>query len=113
MVQDAQDQASGFFATFFLMMAVIGGFLLLYEWLMIGLKGATFGKMAMGLRVARERDGQLPGLGSAFLRYIIPIAGAFLCYIGAVLVYLSPLFDNTGKQQGWHDKAAGTVVIKK
>jgi uncharacterized RDD family membrane protein YckC len=112
-IQDAQDQSAGFLVTFMVMMAVIGGFLLLYEWLMIGLKGATFGKMAMGLRVVKERDGSLPGLGAGFIRYIIPIAGALLCYIGAVLVYLSPLFDNSGKQQGWHDKAAGTVVIKK
>lgn len=88
-------------------------FALLYEWLMISLVGATLGKMALGLKVVKESTGQNPGLGAGFIRYIIPIIGAFLCWIGAILVYLSPFFDNSGKLQGWHDRAAGTVVIKK
>ncbi|MDF2257912.1 RDD family protein [Streptantibioticus ferralitis] len=96
----------GFMGTFAL-------FALLYEWLMISFFGATLGKMAMGLKVVRESNGQAPGLGGGFIRYIIPIVGVFLCYIGALLVYLSPFFDNSGKLQGWHDRAAGTVVIKK
>lgn len=33
--------------------------------------------------------------------------------VGAAPVYLSPLFDNSGKQQGRLDMAAGTVVINK
>ncbi|BAJ28869.1 MULTISPECIES: RDD family protein [Kitasatospora] len=88
-------------------------FMLVYEWLMVSLAGGTVGKLALGLRVVRERDGQNPGLGGAFVRFIIPIAGVLVCYIGAALVYLSPVFDNSGKQQGWHDRAAGTVVIKR
>jgi uncharacterized RDD family membrane protein YckC len=87
--------------------------MLLYEWLMIGITGATLGKRALGLRVVRETTGEVPGVGAAFIRYIIPIVGAFVCYIGALLVYLSPFFDNTGKLQGWHDRAAGTLVIKR
>ncbi|MCQ4045556.1 RDD family protein [Streptantibioticus rubrisoli] len=96
----------GFMGTFAL-------FALLYEWLMISFFGATLGKMAMGLKVVKESNGQAPGLGGGFIRYIIPIVGVFLCYIGALLVYLSPFFDNSGKLQGWHDRAAGTVVVKK
>jgi len=34
-----------------------------------------------------------------------------VCGIGALLVYLSPFFDNTMRFQGWHDKFAETVVI--
>lgn len=112
-VNDAQAAATGAFGTFMVMMLVFALFTLLYEWLMVAFKGATFGKMALGLRVVRESTGQVPGAGGGFIRYIIPIVGAFLCYIGAVLVYLSPFFDNSGKLQGWHDRAAGTVVIKK
>lgn len=108
-----QDASSSIVATAFTMMAVISGFMLLYEWLMISFVGATLGKMIMGLRVLRESTGQVPGVGSGFIRYIIPVAGALLCYIGALLVYLSPFFDNSGKLQGWHDRAAGTIVIKK
>ncbi|MCT9089390.1 RDD family protein [Streptomyces sp. ASQP_92] len=107
------DASAGFISVMFTWLAVIGAFTLLYEWLMVSLVGATLGKMALGLRVVKENTGQNPGLGAGFIRYIIPIVGAFLCYIGAILVYLSPFFDNSGKLQGWHDRAAGTLVIKK
>lgn len=112
-INDTADAGMGMLGGMLAMMAVMGVFMLLYEWLMVALVGATFGKMALGLKVLREADGQVPGVGGGFIRYIIPIVGAFLCYIGAVLVYLSPFFDNSGKYQGWHDRAAGTVVIKK
>ncbi|MEU6013231.1 RDD family protein [Streptomyces sp. NPDC047515] len=107
------DASAGFVTVMFTWIAVIAVFTLLYEWLMISFVGATVGKLAVGLRVVKENTGQNPGLGSGFIRYIIPIVGAFLCYIGAILVYLSPFFDNSGKLQGWHDRAAGTLVIKK
>ncbi|MFC4492707.1 RDD family protein [Streptomyces ovatisporus] len=112
-VQDAQEASMGALGVMMVMMLCLAVFLALYEWLMIAFKGATVGKMALGLRVVREADGQLPGAGGGFVRYIIPIAGALACYIGALLVFLSPFFDNSGKLQGWHDRAAGTVVIKK
>ncbi|WP_255954106.1 RDD family protein [Streptomyces odontomachi] len=112
-LNDQTDKAMGGLAAFFLIIAILAGLMLLYEWLMIGITGATLGKRALGLRVVRETTGEVPGIGAAFIRYIIPIVGAFLCYIGALLVYLSPFFDNTGKLQGWHDRAAGTLVIKK
>lgn len=97
----------------FTFMWVVSGVALLYEWLMIAFLGQTLGKMAVGLRVVRARDGEHPGLALGFVRFIIPVAGVFLCYIGAILVYLSPTFDSSGKSQGWHDKAAGTLVIKR
>lgn len=112
-ISDQQAAAGGILTAMLGTLAVVAAFNLLYEWLMVGLAGATFGKMAMGLRVVKEADGQLPGLGGGFIRFIIPIVGAILCYIGAILVYLSPFFDNSGKLQGWHDRAAGTLVIKK
>ncbi|MGW2815166.1 RDD family protein [Streptomyces sp. NPDC001415] len=107
------DASASIITVMFTWIAVIGAFTLLYEWLMVSILGATLGKMALGLRVVKENTGQNPGLGAGFIRYIIPIVGAFLCYIGAILVYLSPFFDNSGKLQGWHDRAAGTLVIKK
>lgn len=112
-LHDQSDKAMGGIAAFFLVISVLAGLMLLYEWLMIGITGATLGKRALGLRVVRETTGEVPGVGAAFIRYIIPIVGAFVCYIGALLVYLSPFFDNTGKLQGWHDRAAGTLVIKR
>ena len=112
-INDQAQAAGSIFATIFTLIAVIVAFQALYEWLMVGLAGATFGKMAMGLRVVKEADGQNPGVGGGFIRYIIPAVGLFFCYLGALLVYLSPFFDNSGKLQGWHDRAAGTLVVKK
>jgi uncharacterized RDD family membrane protein YckC len=110
---DGTKSHSSMAALFFTFMIAMSAFLLLYEWLMIAFLGATLGKMALGLKVVRMRTGDSPGLGAGFVRYIIPIVGAFLCYVGTLVVYISPFFDNSGKSQGWHDMAAGTVVIKR
>ncbi|MEV7777953.1 RDD family protein [Kitasatospora sp. NPDC088351] len=112
-VAQNQDAANGIAVTFLIGFGLLAAFNLLYEWLMVSLAGATLGKMAMGLRVVKESNGGHPGVGGGFIRFIIPIVGGILCYIGALLVYLSPFFDNSGKLQGWHDRAAGTLVIKK
>ncbi|MDI3385655.1 RDD family protein [Streptomyces sp. B-S-A8] len=85
---------------------------LLYEWLMISFAGATLGKMAVGIKVVKDDTGQAPGAGAGFVRWVIPQLGALVC-IGSTLVFLSPFWDNSGRQQGWHDKAAHTLVIKK
>ncbi|MEE4490896.1 RDD family protein [Streptomyces sp. BE230] len=111
--QDCVNEAGmSFIATMFGMLAILVLITLLYEWLMISLMGATLGKKALGVKVVKENTGLNPGLGAGFIRWIIPIVGAFLCYIGAILTYLSPFFDNSGKLQGWHDRAAGTLVVK-
>ncbi|GLW71380.1 RDD family protein [Kitasatospora phosalacinea] len=109
-VADASNSAV---AVFFTMAAVIIAFSLLYEWLLISLAGATVGKMALGLRVVRENNGQHPGLGAGFVRFLIPWVGYLACGLGMLLVWVSPFFDNSGKLQGWHDRAAGTLVVKK
>ncbi|QKW19903.1 RDD family protein [Kitasatospora sp. NA04385] len=108
-----RDTGTSVVVTLLTMFAVIAVFSLLYEWLMVGLAGATIGKMALGLRVVRENDGQHPGVGGGFIRYILPLLGGLVCGIGTLLVFISPFFDNSGKLQGWHDRAAGTVVIKR
>jgi uncharacterized RDD family membrane protein YckC len=111
-VQAAQSKSMGALGVFMVVVLSLAVLMLLYEWLMIAFKGATFGKMALSLRVLKAADGRLPGLGAGFVRYIIPIVGSFICYIGLLLVWLSPFFDKSGKLQGWHDRAAGTVVVK-
>ncbi|MFF5702397.1 RDD family protein [Streptomyces sp. NPDC012794] len=111
-VNDQAEAAGGMIAALFGTLALIGIATLLYEWLMISFVGATLGKMALSLKVVKENTGQAPGLGGGFIRWIIPMVGSFLCGIGQILVYLSPFFDNSGKLQGWHDRAAGTIVVK-
>ncbi|MEV7021004.1 RDD family protein [Kitasatospora sp. NPDC093558] len=112
-LHEQTQAATSFLTTMMIIMGMLAVFNLLYEWLMVSFAGATLGKLAMGLRVVKESTGQVPGLGGGFIRFIIPVVGAIVCYIGALLVYLSPFFDNSGKLQGWHDRAAGTLVIKK
>lgn len=87
-------------------------FMLLYEWLCIGYAGATVGKLLMGIEVVDERTGERIGMGNAFVRQLIPLVGLLIFVVGAVLVYISPLFDGSGRFQGWHDKAANDLVIK-
>jgi uncharacterized RDD family membrane protein YckC len=103
--------SNGSIAAFYLLIvlgAIIG---FLYEWLFIAYKGQTLGKMAMGVKVVRADDGQLPGLGKGFIRQIIPALAFAVCSLLGLLVYLSIFFDNTKRLQGWHDKAAGDFVI--
>lgn len=87
---------------------------LLYQWLMIALLGQTLGKMALGVKVVRSDTGEVPGLGKALGRCatvwgagLVPLLGSVL----SLLMYVSVFFDNTGRNQTWYDKAAGTQVI--
>lgn len=101
-----------FLAAYFGWLALAGVISLGYEIVLIALRGATFGKQILGVKVVREQDGQVPGWGGSLLRWVIPFAGSFACGIGQIVVYLSPFFDNSGRNQGWHDKVAKTVVIR-
>lgn len=104
--------SSGGIIGFWLSMMVLFLFFFLYEWLLIGLKGQTVGKMAMGVKVVREDNGQVPGLGKSFVRQIIPWAASWLtCGLGGLLFYISVFFDNSGRNQTWYDKAATDLVI--
>ena len=95
-----------------------------YEIAFIALKGQTPGKMAARIKVVRANDlfqpewGRPPTWGSSFGRWAVPFAlglpAWFVPYVGEALVllcYLSLTWDRD--RQGWHDKAAGTFVVKK
>ncbi|WP_415830882.1 RDD family protein [Janibacter anophelis] len=82
----------------------------LYEFVMIALKGQTIGKMVAGVKVVDQRNGQNPGWGSSFMRILIPQVANFFCGLG-LLVYLSPMFDSSGRMQGWHDNVANDLVV--
>lgn len=82
----------------------------LYEFVMIALKGQTLGKMVLGVKVVDQRNGQNPGWGPSFMRILIPQLANFVCGLG-LLVYLSPMFDKSGRMQGWHDNVANDLVI--
>ena len=86
---------------------------ILYEVTMIANLGQTVGKMVTKIRVARADNGGLPGWSKSGVRWILPAAASFIPYVGFLawlLVYCSLLWHN--RRQGWHDLAAGTLVIK-
>jgi uncharacterized RDD family membrane protein YckC len=105
------DTSSAGIAGFFVALAGLILLTFLYEWLFIAFKGQTLGKMAMGVKVVRQDNGGVPGLGKSFLRQLIPALGSAVCWIVGLLTYISVFFDNSGRNQTWYDKAAADYVI--
>ena len=90
-------------------------------------RGRSLGKRNVGLKVVRISDGQAPPLLESFARTAIPPATC-LCASGIAMgitarwpfiygaltwmvVLLSSLLDS--HRRGWHDKLAGTVVVRR
>ena len=91
---------------------------LLYEVGLIAARGQTLGKMALKVKVVRADNGLVPGWGKSAGRWLVPAIPALGWFIPSIsfigflspLVYVSLTWDKV--RQGWHDKAAGTLVIK-
>ena len=84
-----------------------------YEIAFIAFTGQTPGKRLLRIRVVDVTTGRPPRLDGATIRYLVPSVPALLPEIGAVItlvVYLSATWSPT--RQGWHDRAAGTVVVR-
>jgi uncharacterized RDD family membrane protein YckC len=69
--------------------------------------GQTLGKKAASIAVRREGGGRA-GYGVALWRFIAQFLIGVIPLIG-ILNLLAPLWDS--KNQCWHDKLAGTVVV--
>lgn len=84
--------------------SLIGIIYYVYFW---GARGQTPGKQILGLRVV-GRDGGTGGIGygAAFLRWIGYLISAAILFIGFLWIIWDP------EKQGWHDKIAGTHVIR-
>ena len=68
--------------------------------------GQTPGKKALGIRLFRENNGQVPGFGLALGRRLCHALDSLPCGLG----YLWPLWDETN--QTLADKIVGTVVVR-
>jgi uncharacterized RDD family membrane protein YckC len=68
--------------------------------------GATPGKMVLGLRIVQARTLGRVSLLRSILRYLAYFVSSFVFMLGFVWA----AFDR--RKQGWHDKIAGTAVIK-
>jgi uncharacterized RDD family membrane protein YckC len=69
-------------------------------------RSATPGKMMLSLRIVDAGSGQSPGFGQSIGRYF----GYFVSTIPFCLGLIWVAFDP--RKQGWHDKLAGTVVVR-
>ncbi len=68
--------------------------------------GQTIGKMALGIKVV-DADGDTPPMGAVLMRETVGKAvSAMVIMVGFIAILLD------GKRQGWHDKIAGTFVVK-
>lgn len=70
-------------------------------------RGATPGKMAISAQVVDARTGGKPSTGQAIGRYLGYYVSTIPLGLGLIWVAFDP------KKQGWHDKLAGTVVIRR
>lgn len=74
-----------------------------------GPRGATVGKMAMGIQI-RTADGLGPiGYAKAFGRRLVAILLWFALFLPGLIDVLMPLWDS--RHQAIHDKVVGTVVV--
>ncbi len=71
-----------------------------------GRTGQSLGKKIMGIKIVREQDGQVIGVGMSFLRYILYSIFVNACFLDV----LWPLWD--ARKRTWHDMVVSSVVVK-
>jgi uncharacterized RDD family membrane protein YckC len=67
---------------------------------------ATPGKMAIGASIVDANTGKRPTTGQFIGRYFAYYVSAIPLFLGFAWVGIDP------RKQGWHDKLAGTVVVR-
>lgn len=80
-----------------------------YYALLEGYLGQTLGKMLLGIKVIREDNGEVPGLGAAAVRTVLRVIDVlpFAYLVGFLAVLIS------GKNQRLGDMLANTLVVRK
>jgi uncharacterized RDD family membrane protein YckC len=68
---------------------------------------ATPGKMAIGARIVDAKTGGKPTTRQLVIRYLGYYVAMLPLFIGILWVAFDP------RKQGWHDKLAGTVVVRR
>lgn len=81
-----------------------------FLWGWLATRGLSPGKKALGIRVVSLADGRPIGWGRAFVRQLVlGLIVGFTAGIGGLVLAVVAARDPL--RQGWHDKAAGSVVI--
>lgn len=100
-LQKAQQSGTNTVPTLISLAIGLAYFLIMW----VNYDGATPGKRLMAIKIVKS-DGSKMTYPAAFLRYIGYFVSAFVFCLG----YLWMIWDK--KKQAWHDKIAGTVVVK-
>jgi uncharacterized RDD family membrane protein YckC len=85
---------------------------LIYEVVLVAVRGQTLGKIAMGIEVARIDTGRPPSWSHSGIRALVPTVAGAVPVVGVFLwlgTYLLAVV--TPRRQGLHDLAAGTIVV--
>src|SRR5919202_6317023 len=77
-------------------------------WRQLALRAATPGMRLLGIQLVGFYNGRPVGWGRAFLRWLV-FAALGATGLGLLLLIVSVLMSP--RHQGWHDRAAGGVVI--
>ncbi len=85
---------------------VLGFLIGLGYYVTLNANGGTWGKRVVSLRLEDATTGEDIGYPRALVRYIVAIASALVLLLG----YLWCIWDS--RKQTWHDKAAGSVVVR-
>ncbi|MEI5671865.1 MULTISPECIES: RDD family protein [unclassified Nocardioides] len=95
--------------------AVIVGVVLvvgLVHAVLLGLRGTSPGKAAVGLRVVDVETGAPIGVGRALLRTVVLGVGTLPTFgFGVAALAWTAVMDPGGRRRGWHDRRARSVVV--
>jgi uncharacterized RDD family membrane protein YckC len=94
-------------------MLLVFGLWMAYRVLLVWRSGRTLGKLVLGIAVVAAADPRRhPALGAAFRRGLVPQGvGLLPLPLTGMVPYLWLLKDS--RNQGLHDRAAGTLVVKR
>lgn len=101
---NAVTLATGVLLAYLLTFAVSLAWALVYTAMQAG--AGSIGQRLLHVALADAQTGERIGFGRALLRNIVWAASCMI-----IVGYFTPLFDAGEKRQGWHDKAARTVVV--
>ncbi|WP_456845701.1 RDD family protein [Cellulomonas sp. P5_C6] len=86
--------------------------LLVGQWVAEARTGATIGGAITRIRTVSTSTGRPAGLRVVLVRQLVVAVGSLVCFVGQWVVVASGTWDHSPAQRGWHDKAAGTVVLR-
>ena len=84
---------------------------IVYYWLLTGYWGTTIGKRALGCWVAESDGRSRVSLRRSFLRALVFVAGGEL--VPPFFIADNAWLTGDARRQALHDKAAGTLVVRR